>query len=582
MMSASLLVSLLAIGAAPADKALGINLDFHVSWAPHWMFVDGMKRARPWVPFVPDSDVWHSGATIPLDEQGMPKRVPFVPPEGGPPQHVRTVLFDELDGRFPAGKYVLEFQGSGVLEVEGDTPNRVIRAPGRHVLDVTPTNRGIWFIIRRSDPKDHIRNMKLWLPGFENAKDPIHPEMAARLKGFAVLRPNQTMSTNGGDYPCDNQVAAHDPACVQRGATRPKPSYFTQATSRGVAIEYLADLANRAGADLWPGIPHAVDDAWVRDLATVLRDRLDRKRKVYIELSNEIWNFSGHYPQHDYFIALGRKHRTFSKDMPKDPTDAGRRAYLRRALQVWKVFEDVFGPGAKSRIVKVVPGFFGIPWASERMLSHLEDRTLNPRGVKADALAVGAYFGGTVADALVEEGRAKSAGIDEVLDRAADSLGNIEDSEEAPTFAGLTRAHVTVARKYGVPLIAYEGGQHLALSSMQPSPLNAVIQAANDHPRMGQLYEKMLDIWFGLGGGLFVAYSFVSKYSEYGTFGHLQSMTQPDHTSPKLQALRNRMVAFGADLAPPLLAPPFGRRWAHVLTGGFPPGIVLVPLVPAP
>lgn len=579
-MSAPLALSLLILSASPPQKALGINLDFHRSWASHLMFVDAIKRARPWIPFVPGSDVFDSGAKVPVDETGMPLEVPFTPPEGGPRQLVRTLLFEELSGRYPRGRYVLEFKGSGTLELSGDAGRRVFRRPGRYLLDVRPTSAGLRIEILRSLKRDPIRDMHLWLPGFEGSKEVIHPEFVTRLKGFAVLRPAQTMSINGGDYPCDNLVAAHDPKCVQGWSSRTTPQSFTQSVPRGVAIEYLVEVANRAEADLWPGIPHAVDDEWVRQMAIVLRNELAPERRVYVELSNEIWNFNGHYPQHDYFRAIGRASRMFARDLADDDTDAGRRAFVKRSIEVWQIFEDVFGRSARRRVVKVMPGFFGNPWHSERMLGHLSDRSLNPRRLRADALAVGAYFGGPVGNALVAEGRSKSATIDMVLDRAEASLGSPNDAPKLETFASLTRAHVALARRNRLPLIAYEGGQHLVIGTGEPSPINQTLQAANRDPRMAHLYDRMFDLWFGLGGGLFIPYSFVDRHSRYGFFGHLEYMHQPLEDAPKFQALRARMQAFGAELPRPRLRLPLGRSWSYIPTGTFPGTGILIPVSP--
>src|SRR5690606_20571076 len=61
----------------------------------------------------------------------------------------------------------------------------------------------------------------------------------------------------------------------------------------GVPIEVMIDLANAADADPWFCIPWNADEEYVRKFAELVRDRLVWKpgRKVYVELSNEVWNW---------------------------------------------------------------------------------------------------------------------------------------------------------------------------------------------------------------------------------------------------------------------------------------------------
>jgi hypothetical protein len=86
-------------------------------------------------------------------------------------------------------------------------------------------------------------------------------------------------------------------------------------------------------------------------------------------------------------------------------------------------------------------------------------------------------------------------------------------------------------------LLAYEGGQHLVgVGSVQNNPsVTNLFVAANRDPRMGDLYQRMLESWHNSGGGLFMHYASVGQYGRYGSWGVLESMGQ--QTSPKLEAL---------------------------------------------
>ena len=42
-------------------------------------------------------------------------------------------------------------------------------------FDVTPGHGGIEVVVAASAPDDPIRDIHVWMPGFENARSPFHP-----------------------------------------------------------------------------------------------------------------------------------------------------------------------------------------------------------------------------------------------------------------------------------------------------------------------------------------------------------------------------------------------------------------------
>ena len=77
----------------------------------------------------------------------------------------------------------------------------------------------------------------------------------------------------------------------------------------------------------------------------------------------------------------------------------------------------------------------------------------------------------------------------------------------------------SVASAAGLPLIAYEGGQSL-VAPASDTTLQNLYAAANRDPRMGAAYTTFLTGW-NLGGQLFVNYSDVSAYTQWGYWGAL-------------------------------------------------------------
>jgi hypothetical protein len=82
------------------------------------------------------------------------------------------------------------------------------------------------------------------------------------------------------------------------GRTLPTDATQMQPAGGGVAFEWMIMLANTLGVDPWVNIPHNADDAFVRGLATLLKERVDEQRTTYVEFSNEVWNFG--FEQYKY------------------------------------------------------------------------------------------------------------------------------------------------------------------------------------------------------------------------------------------------------------------------------------------
>lgn len=63
----------------------------------------------------------------------------------------------------------------------------------------------------------------------------------------------------------------------------------TDGLTNGVSLEVQVGLANLLGVDLWYTIPHLMNDAGVTSIATYIKANL--QRSVWVEYSNEVWNF---------------------------------------------------------------------------------------------------------------------------------------------------------------------------------------------------------------------------------------------------------------------------------------------------
>jgi hypothetical protein len=470
-----------------------MNLNGVSYYSPQWAFVDAMKMSR-----VTDGDFpWElkpAGLPRPaLDEQGYPIGL-----EAG--QVASTLMLRALGDHFPAGEYTVLFEGDGEVKVSLDGRRASLdhdgEGTGRFTVDVTPTKNGLMLEVRRSNPRNHVRDVRVIMPGFEAtyATQPFHPLFLERLRPFSVLRFMDWGNTNGSK--------------VTRWEERKRPDYRSQHGGAGVAHELMVQLCNQTLKQPWVCVPHRADDDYVRALATLLRDTVDPRLKVFVEYSNEVWN--GSFEQH----------REVTRQAKREGVD-WYACYTRRSCEVFRIFEEVFG--GTSRLVRVLGSQAGNPWIAEQLCRAL------PGPGAADALAIAPYFGG----ALGSPRRWRTTrdwSVEQVLDACQAELALQPD---------LLKKTKACADEHGLALIAYEGGQHLAAvgEAVDDRQLVDLFTAANRHPRMGQLYREALATWAAAGGGTYVHFNDVFVPQKWGNWGALEYQDADPARSPKYAAL---------------------------------------------
>ena len=464
---------------------------------------------------------------IPLDAHGYPTEIPY---DNGvdPPQIAHTVMIWATNWSYPTGTYTIVFDGDGKVEVWGDVPDQIFEGGGichHFTVSRTTSENGLGLIIRRSNKNNPVRNIRVIPPGFETEYEvqPLHPTYLERLQGFSVIRFMDWNETN------NNEIERWDERTVPDGALQSRPL-------KGVAYEYMIQLANERGADPWFTVPHRVDDNYVVELARLINRQLNPDRTVYIEYSNEVWNST--FDQWDWVNEQGA-----ALGLSAEYGIAGFRYTAKRSAEIFKIFEDEFGAG-KERLVKVLATQASVPWVSEQILdafsqSSINGVDVNPWGIAADALAIAPYFGGwsEELDANIADTFSPSVTVDEILDSAEQTI---------PQSAEWIRGSRAVADKYDLRLIAYEGGQHLVATGEKKN-IDALTQkliAANEHPRMYDLYRQSLNAWFDNGGELFVAFSYIRWGDQHGSWGVLRYQDQPIEDAPKYRALVETIQEF--------------------------------------
>jgi len=330
----------------------------------------------------------------------------------------------------------------------------------------------------------------------------FHPTFLDRIKTYRVLRFMDWMSTNGSP--------------LREWAERPRVEEARWSSERGVPVEVLVELANRLGADAWFTLPHQAADDFVRQLATVVRDRLAPGLRAWVEYSNEVWN--GIFAQAGWARDQGRAAGLGPSDF-----EAQLQFYSRRAVQVFALWVEVFG--GTDRLVRVMASQAANSGVSEQVLSF--ESADGP----SDALAVAPYFGGYLGSPA-EQARVAAMTVGDL----ATELRTVA----LPEAVGWMSAQATVATTYGVELVAYEGGQHLAGNGgvENDDVINALFDGVNRDPQMGALYRDYLAAWRTAGGRFFAHFVNCGRWSKWGRWGALEYMTQPRAGSPKFDALQ--------------------------------------------
>ncbi len=484
-----------AAGAAPNDNAsLGINLGGVTYWSSEIVFVDLFKHSQTFKSQAPGKG-YAQGGPLDLTDDG------YVRSLAGGGQFADSIVLSQPALGYPEGIYTCLYDGRGKIAFAYGVET-VEERPGRVRIRVKADQNLLTLRVTETNPSDPVRHIRVILPGFEETYDeqPFHPDFLKRWERFSTLRFMDFQRTNGSEQ--------------TDWADRATPTFQTQGTDAGVALEYMIRLSNTLGADPWFCMPHMASDDYVRSFAEMVKARLDPGLKIYIEYSNECWNS---------IFAQARYCRDRGKELGLSDNDyqAQLRYYSKRSIEIFRIWEEVFG--GVERLVRVLAAQSANPWTSEQVMDF-EDAYRH-----ADVLGIAPYFGNALGDPRRQDEVAQMT-VDEVLDRCAEFI-----AEGNKTMA----RQAELARQRGLRLVAYEGGQHLVGhgGAENNEKMMQLFHAANRHPHMKALYLDYLAGWKQSGGTLMAIFSSMGTYSKWGSWGLLEYHGQDPAEAPKYQAV---------------------------------------------
>ena len=512
---------------AGSTLPIGINIAPLSYYTKNYIFNDVMTTASSMKTF--SSTEWNTDLIdeIVVDENGYPTYIPQTTSDGNSTK-VRFLI-----NNYYSGRYIIIYDGNGSLAGSGAV--KYNSEDNYYYVDLTGTGSNIYIDITYSDPSDPIKNMHIIAEDFgiydnnalteaiaEGSYWTFHEKFLEGLESMHALRFMDILATNNS-----KQVNWGDRVSI---------SEYSQSLGEGIAQDYAIELSNELQTDAWICVPHMASDDYIRKMAELWRDNLDENLTIYVEYSNELWNWMftqahwvdecGVYEDYptpvDSYVQTDLQNLEVSEGYPEQD------AYM--MARTFRIWNDVFG-SERDRIVNVATGQQAWSGNSERIMEYLFDVD----GIGCDALSVTGYFGFS-SDSHTEW-------LDYGNDLPLEKIYSDTYEYFIDTTVSRTRSSAAVANKYGVDYLVYEGGQHMQPYRQSEWNYNQRLYdfQITDYMYNLYMYNFNLHTEADVNCKLFVAYNSVSeRETKYGSWGHLESMDQIGTSysdAPKFKAL---------------------------------------------
>ncbi len=513
----SAIFTLSTIGIGFADR-LGVEVDDRPS-----AFVDLAKRTREFQNI-------GKGDRTPVDSSGWPKGDCFTVLFDNRPAFAWAPPMDDPEKLQPdmSGEYHFSFSGSAQVKVGAEASGSITLsktsydprtnltsgtftlkkgAPALVILEFNQTRR-----TARSSGSDGFTDLHVIRPGYPaNSKQTFDSAFIAALKPFAYMRFMGWLDTNfqAGYYGDKGHHLIH-----WNERTLPTDAIQGQAGLRqgthGIAWENVIELANAVQKDVWINVPISAtgsdpsdSESYIYQLAKLFKAKLNPRLHVYIEHSNEVWNFGFSQYIWNKLAAVdevGQGKSSLNNDGSKDQEQWSRRRHAKRLYEIGKIFEKVYGKGSLNTTIRPVYAAWTIQpqWYSE-VLGWMK-QTYGDPSKYFYAIGETGYFN--------DQRAGKTANPAEVVEAMRrDSVAGI----------GYRRKLKAVANEFGLKLAAYEAGPDNGGGN--PTNIGNRI-LANRSKAMGDLVvEHFRDRMFGEGVDLATYFVLSSAFSRHGAWG---------------------------------------------------------------
>ncbi len=437
---------------------------------------------------------------IEVDEAGYPTEVPQT--TSGGEQLIRCMI--SADGSFLLGDYVVLYDGEGTVGIGGSAfvtdaqDGRLeITVYDASTSENPNSSNNTWLNIEVSEASDPIRNIRILRPEheFEDlVANPFYQTFLDHAANFKALRFMNWQATN------------HSP--LEHWSDRKPPSFHTQETnsfstppSRGMAYEYIIQLCNTLQTDAWVCVPHAATDDFITQMAMLFRDNLDPNLTIYLEYSNEVWNWS--FAQ-AHWVA---DRRPSNLSYP--------RGIVERARNAFEIWSEVFD-GETDRMKRVL--------GTQVIATQLGEEVLAQMGADGfDYFSPTWYFGLNF----------------DCTNEIWDDTGEVTPQQVLTcvregwlSWSHIFRQNFWNAKMYGKPVLGYEGGHHITTDG-GVYPYQQATYDAHIAPEMYDLYREVMDTLSVFGMEMAMAFTLASeRENRFGAWGHLEHIDQDTTTTP--------------------------------------------------
>jgi hypothetical protein len=502
---------------------LGVNLNYLNDFDDtEMMFVNIVKNARC---FGPLTGYGTFGGNVSLDVNGWPT-VDFgmiVFSQTTDPLS-RTVA---VTNPGIVGTYKLSFTGQATLASGDCTISNKVYTSGTNTTTADVTFAGTTtqtISVEFSGTTGGCQNIILNRPGYAIGTTQVFTTAFLNaLAPFSAFRCMDTLAINGNVETAwasrrsvNNPIQSSDDSLTNHG--------------KGVAYEYLIQLANTTGMDLWINIPYHVDvyDAtgsnYVTQLATLIKANLNAGIHVYVEYSNELWN--GKFPQYTDITADANAAQAVSGDPQHLSSPAAgavnNEGYYANRLQANRtriiagLFKTVYGTTLFASTVRIVLMSQGTqPYYAEDMMYYLASNWTGASGAPSTYLyAIGgaAYISVQLTVSDVDSTPVTFADLNALFASLNSNTVNYGYQQIIPYFAE-TPAYTTgdvqvydvvgykpIANYYGIKTVLYEGGTDLGTNN------NVLAENSLADSRTATFITNLINQWFSHHGDMFFYY----------------------------------------------------------------------------
>jgi hypothetical protein len=503
-----------SVSAALAGSKLGINLGWVTDWSDReMMFVDVMKVARG---FALPTAYWDpTNSPAPVDANGWPTAdfgVIFLTTPSDPLNRPVTTTFPSL-----FGTYSLSFTGQATVTGAGCcTIQNVAYNPQTNTTTasvvVGPNDSQLGLVFTGTN--GGVQNLKLLRPGYAQGTTQVFTnQFLNAIAPFGTLRFMDTLQTNSNP--------------VTSWSQRTLPTTPQQSASSGLAWEYVIALANKTGKDIWVNIPEGVNLAdttsnnYVTQLAQLMKANLNPGIHVYLEYSNELWNYA--FPQTHVNLASAISDVNSGADPSLNYDNVNNQYYwasrrvMHQVMRISQLFQNVYGSAAINTTIRpLYLSQYVQPFLTEDALLYFK-ANFGTASQYIYGIGGAPYFGGSDSTSYPD----MTSGMAALTSGASAMQNGFATQAYAGNLSYSNISFKGLADYYGLKSLSYEGGP--ALTSATSPAINERLES---NAGLTPMIENYLANWYGCGNDLFMYFDLAEAQGNiWGTYEDLSIAT---------------------------------------------------------